>query len=274
MAHSTSPLRPRLPLPGVRFIVAIASGKGGVGKSTTAVNLALALARQGRRVGLLDADLYGPSLPKMLGVSEKPQVNAHKKLIPLWVDNLAFLSMGLMVPEDSAVIWRGLMVQGALQQLLKEVDWAHHHTGDLDVLVVDMPPGTGDAPLTLVQQVVVNGVVIVSTPQDIALLDARKALAMFQKVSVPVLGIIENMSHFSCPHCHHTVPLFGHGGAEKEAERQEIPFWGAIPLDFSLRCSGDEGQPIMRTNPEGFLGKVYTQMAHHLWQQLNQPASS
>lgn len=243
-------------LPGIGAVIAIASGKGGVGKSTTALNLAISWARLGYRVGLLDADIYGPSLPKLLGFSEKPGVAEDKKLIPLEKFGLKCMSMGFMVPEEMPMIWRGPMVQGALQQLLKEVQW-----GTLDLLVVDMPPGTGDAHLTLTQQVQLTGAVIVSTPQDLALIDARKGLNMFRRVNVPVLGIIENMSYFCCPSCGTSSDIFGHGGAQKEAEVLGIPFLGELPIELSIRQGSDAGIPITVSDPEGKIAQRYKEIA-------------
>lgn len=229
----------------IKHIIAVASGKGGVGKSTVAVNLAVSMAQNGAKVGLFDADIYGPSLPKMMGITEKPQVTDDKKLIPIQKHDVACMSMGFMIPEETPIIWRGPMLQGAIQQLLRDVAW-----GDLDYLFVDMPPGTGDIHLTLAQKLQLAGVVIVSTPQDIALLDARKALEMFKKLRVPTLGIIENMSQFTCENCGHITPIFSHGGAEREAKKLEVPFLGAIPLALQIRQGGDEGQPIAKINPD------------------------
>lgn len=247
-------------LPGVGAIIAIASGKGGVGKSTTALNLAISWAQLGYRVGLLDADIYGPSLPKLLGVCEKPGVTEDKKLIPLDRFGLKCMSIGFIVPEDAPMIWRGPMIQGALQQLLKEVQW-----GDLDLLVVDMPPGTGDAHLTLTQQVQLTGAVIVSTPQDLALIDARKGLNMFRRVNVPVLGIIENMSFFCCPSCGVSTNIFGHGGAQKEAVALGVPFLGELPLDLSIREGSDAGAPIVISDPTGEIAGRYKKMAEKIF---------
>ena len=219
-------------------MVAVASGKGGVGKSTTSVNLALALARLGQRVGLLDADIYGPSQPRMLGITGKPSSPDGKKLRPMENYGVRVMSMGFLVDEDAPMIWRGPMVQSALQQMLTDVEW-----GELDVLVVDLPPGTGDAQLTMAQRVPLAGAVIVSTPQDIALLDARKALNMFRKVDVPVLGIIENMSYFLCPHCGGRSEIFSHGGARATAAKFGVDFLGEIPLDLAIREQTDAGRP-------------------------------
>ena len=242
-------------LAGVRAVIAVASGKGGVGKSTTAVNLAIGLSRLGLSVGLLDADIHGPSLPRMLGLTAQPEVRDHR-LVPLEAWGVKAMSIGLLVEENKAMIWRGPMVMGALTQLMGEVEW-----GPLDVLVVDMPPGTGDAQLTLAQKVALAGAVIVSTPQDIALLDARRGVAMFEKTRVPVLGIVENMSVFCCPNCGHSTPLFGHGGARTEADRLGVPFLGEVPLLLDIRASGDAGTPILAQDPHGAAGQAYAAIA-------------
>ncbi len=256
---------PTQPLaPGVRNIVAVASGKGGVGKSTTAVNLALALAAQGRTVGLLDADIYGPSQPRMMGIAGKPVSHDGKVLQPMENFGIKVMSMGFLVDEETPMIWRGPMVQSALQQMLRDVNW-----GDLDVMIVDMPPGTGDAQLTMAQQVPLAGAVIVSTPQDIALLDARKGLNMFRKVDVPVLGIIENMSYFLCPSCGHQADIFGHGGARSEAERLGIDFLGEIPLHLDIRETSDGGQPIVVSKPDSEHAAAYREIADKVWRQLS-----
>jgi ATP-binding protein involved in chromosome partitioning len=226
-------------VPGVRRIVAIASGKGGVGKSTLAANLAVALAREGRRTGLLDADIYGPSQPRMMGVSERPKSPDGKTILPLTAHGVTMMSIGLMLKEGEAVVWRGPMLMGALQQMMGQVQW-----GELDVLLVDLPPGTGDVQLTLSQKYLVTGAIVVSTPQDVALLDARKAIDMFAKTRVPVLGIVENMSTYVCPNCGHEAHLFGHGGARAEARRLGLPFLGEIPLELGVRLAGDGGTPV------------------------------
>ena len=231
-------------VPGVDNIIAVASGKGGVGKSTTAVNLALALKDHGLRVGILDADIYGPSMPRLLGLKGQPQQIAGNKLAPMEAYGLKVMSMGFLVDEETPMIWRGPMVMSALSQMLKDVAW-----GELDVLVVDMPPGTGDAQLTMAQQVPLAGAVIVSTPQDLALIDARKGLNMFRKVNVPVLGIVENMSTFVCPHCGEPSNIFGHGGARAEAARLGVPFLGEVPLTLAIRETSDEGRPVVATDP-------------------------
>lgn len=238
------PSRPDLP--GIKSIVAVASGKGGVGKSTVATNLALALAGQGLEVGLLDADVYGPSLPRMMGINRKPESRDGKTLIPLENHNIKCMSIGFLVAEDTPTIWRGPMVMSALEQMLRDVEW-----GELDVLVVDMPPGTGDAQLTMAQRVPLAGAVIVSTPQDIALLDARKGLNMFRRVDVPVLGIVENMSFFLCPSCGERSDIFGHGGARQEADKLGVPFLGEVPLHLDIRVAGDGGTPIVAADPAG-----------------------
>ena len=249
--------------PGVEAIIAVASGKGGVGKSTTAANLALALAAIGLRVGVLDADIYGPSMPRMLGISGRPTSPDGKTLEPMRNYGLKVMSMGFLVAEETPMIWRGPMVQSALQQMLRDVNW-----GELDVLVVDMPPGTGDAQLTMAQQVPLAGAVIVSTPQDIALLDARKGLNMFRKVDVPVLGIVENMSYFLCPHCGERSDIFAHGGARKEAERLGTEFLGEVPLDIVIRETSDEGRPVVVSQPQSAHAEVYRQMAARVWQKI------
>ncbi len=228
-------------LPGVQKIIAVASGKGGVGKSTVTAQLALAFKRQGLKVGVLDADIYGPSFPTLFRNHDKPDVTEGKKLIPHQSFGISWMSMGLMIPEEAPVIWRGPMIQSALTQLLKEVDWLHHEGPD--ILLIDMPPGTGDTHLTLTQKIKLDGAIIVSTPQDLALIDARKGLNMFVKVGVPILGIIENMSFFECPHCHESSHIFSENGAKLEAERLKIPFLGAIPLNANLRAACDQGTP-------------------------------
>jgi ATP-binding protein involved in chromosome partitioning len=260
-----APQQPQQALaPGVRHIVAVASGKGGVGKSTTAVNLALALAAGGRKVGLLDADIYGPSQPRMMGISGRPTSPDGKILEPMENYGIKVMSMGFLVDEETPMIWRGPMVMSALQQMLRDVNW-----GELDVMIVDMPPGTGDAQLTMAQQVPLAGAVIVSTPQDIALLDARKGLNMFRKVDVPVLGIIENMSYFLCPSCGHQADIFGHGGAKAEAERLGVEFLGEIPLHLDIRETSDGGQPIVVSKPDSEHAAQYRKIADRIWERLS-----
>ncbi|WGF88221.1 iron-sulfur cluster carrier protein ApbC [Marinivivus vitaminiproducens] len=239
-------------VPGIRHMVAVGSGKGGVGKSTTAVNLAMALAQLGQRVGLLDADIYGPSLPRMMGITGKPKTQDGKKLLPMEAFGVKVMSMGFLIDEDAPMIWRGPMVQSALQQMLGDVLW-----GELDVLVIDLPPGTGDAQLTMAQRVPLSGAVIVSTPQDIALLDARKAINMFRKVDVPVLGVVENMAYYCCPNCGHRAEIFGHGGARATAERYETAFLGEIPLTLEIRETSDAGTPIVVSAPESAQAAAY-----------------
>jgi ATP-binding protein involved in chromosome partitioning len=250
-------------VPGVGAIVAVASGKGGVGKSTVAANLALALKANGLRVGVLDADIYGPSMPRMLGISGRPSSPDGKRLTPMENYGVRCMSMGFLVPEDKPMIWRGPMVMSALQQMLREVNW-----GELDIMVVDMPPGTGDAQLTMAQQVPLAGAVIVSTPQDIALLDARKGLNMFRQVEVPVLGIIENMSYFLCPHCGGRSEIFSHGGARLEAERLGTEFLGEVPLDLQIRETSDDGRPITVSDPDNPHSLVFRHIAARIWEKV------
>jgi ATP-binding protein involved in chromosome partitioning len=243
-------------IPGVAAIIAVASGKGGVGKSTTAVNLALGLRDLGLKVGILDADIYGPSMPKLLAIREKPQTIGGNRLKPIERHGMPVMSIGFLIEEETPMIWRGPMVMSALTQMLREVEW-----GTLDVMVVDMPPGTGDAQLTMAQQVPLKGAVIVSTPQDLALIDARRGIAMFRRVNVPVLGIVENMSTFICPHCGARSDIFGHGGARAEAERLGVPFLGEVPLHMDIREKSDSGQPVVATVPDGPHAQAYREIA-------------
>jgi ATP-binding protein involved in chromosome partitioning len=258
-----SPMSKQSEIPGVAAVIAVASGKGGVGKSTTALNLALGLRDLGLRVGLLDADIYGPSVPRLTGIREKPRLNDDKKMIPIPRFGLAIMSIGFLVEEDTAMIWRGPMVMSAITQMLRDVAW-----GTLDILVVDMPPGTGDAQLTLAQNVPLKGAVIISTPQDLSLIDARRGLAMFKKVNVPVLGIVENMSYFQCPHCGTRSDIFGHGGARHEAERLAVPFLGEIPLHMSIRTTSDSGTPVVESEPDGPYAAIYRAIGAKVRDQL------
>jgi ATP-binding protein involved in chromosome partitioning len=242
---------------GVARIVAVASGKGGVGKSTVSANLAVALARQGRRVGLLDADIYGPSLPRMMGVSARPASPDGKVIEPLQAHGVTMMSIGLMVPEEKAVVWRGPMLMGALQQMLGQVNW-----GELDILIVDLPPGTGDVQLTLCTKSELSGVIVVSTPQDVALIDARKALDMFNTLKTPVLGLIENMSFFTCPDCGGEHHIFGHGGVTAEAEALGLPLLGVLPIDLETRLAGDAGRPVAAG--DGAMAEAYGRIAQGL----------
>jgi ATP-binding protein involved in chromosome partitioning len=250
-------------VPGIEAIIAVASGKGGVGKSTTAVNLALALRSQGLAIGILDADIYGPSLPKLLNIKGRPSVVAGRTLSPLEAYGCKAMSIGLVVDADKALVWRGPMVASALTQMLRDIAW-----GALDVLIVDMPPGTGDVQLTLAQSAPLAGAIIVSTPQDLALIDARRGVEMFRSVSVPVLGVVENMSFFLCPHCGERTDIFGHGGARKEAERLKVPFLGEVPLDMAIRETSDSGLPVVATQPEGPHAKIYREIAGKVREQL------
>ncbi|MFL6571688.1 MAG: Mrp/NBP35 family ATP-binding protein [Burkholderiales bacterium] len=258
-----SPMARQSEIPGVAAVIAVASGKGGVGKSTTALNLALGLRDLGLKVGLLDADIYGPSVPRLTGLHEKPELNEERKMIPLRRFGLAIMSIGFLVEEETAMIWRGPMVMSAVTQMLRDVAW-----GQLDVLVVDMPPGTGDAQLTLAQNVPLKGAVIVSTPQDLSLIDARRGLAMFKKVNVPVLGIVENMSYFQCPQCGTKSDIFGHGGARHEAEKLGVPFLGEIPLHMAIRATSDAGTPVVDSEPDGPHAAIYRAIAGQVRDQL------
>ncbi len=261
--------RPQV-LDGVRHVVAVASGKGGVGKSTTAVNLALGLRTLGLKVGILDADIHGPSLPTLLALHGRPRLGPNRRLLPMQAHGLAAMSMGLMVDAETAMIWRGPMVMSAITQMLSDVDW-----GQLDILIVDMPPGTGDAQLAIAQGTDLSGAVIVSTPQDLALIDARRGIAMFRKVDVPILGVIENMAYFVCTECGTNHELFGRGGARAEAERLGVPYLGAVPLTMDLRAASDAGRPVVARAPDSDLGRIYTGMAEAVWATLDdtQPAS-
>ncbi|MEH3110732.1 MAG: iron-sulfur cluster carrier protein ApbC [Agrobacterium cavarae] len=250
-------------VPGIGSIIAVASGKGGVGKSTTAVNLALGLQALGLRVGVLDADIYGPSVPRLLGISGRPKQGEGRTIMPMENYGLKVMSMGFLVDEEAAMIWRGPMVQSALMQMLREVVW-----GELDVLVLDMPPGTGDVQLTIAQQVPLAGAVIVSTPQDLALIDARKGITMFRKVEVPLLGVIENMSYFIAPDTGKRYDIFGHGGAQAEAERIGVPFLGAVPLTMSIRETSDAGTPIVVSEPDGPQAQSYREIAQKVWTEI------
>lgn len=251
--HPTPQAGPTKPS-GVARILAVASGKGGVGKSTLSANLAVALAKQGRKVGLLDADIYGPSQPRMMGVSKRPASPDGKTIVPLKAHGVTMMSIGLMMDPDKAVIWRGPMLMGALQQMLGQVEW-----GALDVLIVDLPPGTGDVQLTLCTKSELTGAIVVSTPQDVALLDARKAIDMFNTLKTPVLGLVENMSMYVCPKCGHEAHIFGHGGVQAEAKKMGLPFLGEIPLDIDVRLSGDSGTPIALG--DGPVAQAYAKLA-------------
>jgi ATP-binding protein involved in chromosome partitioning len=256
-AKHAHPPRPRAPeaIAGVKHIVAIASGKGGVGKSTTAANLAVAMAKEGWRIGLLDADVFGPSAPRLFGLKEKPKVESNF-IVPLEAYGVKVISIGLLVDEEAPVVWRGPMVMSAITQLLREVAW-----GDLDCLIVDMPPGTGDVQLTMAQSAPLAGAIIVSTPQDLALIDARRGVGMFEKVRVPVIGIVENMSYFVCPHCGTRSDIFAHGGARHEAEKRGVPFLGEVPLDMAIRETSDDGRPIVAAEPDGAHAQSYRAIA-------------
>ncbi|KQU54297.1 sodium:proton antiporter [Bosea sp. Leaf344] len=261
-AHGQAPGQPTpkaAGVPGVKQIIAVASGKGGVGKSTTTANLAVALATLGLRVGVLDADIYGPSVPKIFGITGKPRLVSGRTLAPMEAYGLKIMSIGFLIDEETPMIWRGPMVISAITQMLREVAW-----GELDVLVVDMPPGTGDAQLTMAQQTPLAGAVIVSTPQDLALLDARRGVAMFKKVEVPILGVVENMSYFICPACGTRSDIFAHGGARHEAERLGVPFLGEVPLAMAIRETSDGGRPIVASDPDSPHAKAYLAIARQV----------
>ena len=251
-------------IPGVAHVIAVASGKGGVGKSTTAANLALGLKALGLKIGLLDADIYGPSMPKLLGIHGKPRLLENRILEPMEAYGLKVMSIGFLVEEEAAMIWRGPMVMSAITQMLREVAW-----GDLDVLVVDMPPGTGDAQLTMAQATPLAGAVIVSTPQDLALIDARRGVSMFKRVEIPILGIVENMATFVCPHCGQASHIFGHGGAREEAKRLGVPFLGEVPLNMTIRELSDAGRPVVVADPDGPHATIYKDMAQQVWASLS-----
>jgi ATP-binding protein involved in chromosome partitioning len=260
--------QPKQLLPQVGAIIAVASGKGGVGKSTTAANLAVAFRSMGLRTAMLDADIYGPSLPTMMGISGRPQSPDGKTIIPMEAHGVTCMSIGFLVPQDTPMIWRGPMVMGALEQMMGDVQW-----GPQDVLVVDMPPGTGDAQLTMAQRVPIAGAVIVSTPQDLSLIDAKKGLNMFRKVEVPVLGIVENMSYFLCPHCNERSDIFAHGGAAQAAIQLGVDFLGEIPLDMAIRSGGDDGTPIVAANPNGDYSLAYQKIAKKVWEKVGTGAA-
>jgi ATP-binding protein involved in chromosome partitioning len=246
----------RQAVPGIRNIVAVGAGKGGVGKSTTSVNLAVALQRRGARVGLMDADVYGPNIPQMLGVKDQPDVTDDKKMIPPEAHGLKVISMGMLVPADQPIIWRGPMLHGAVQQFMRDVAW-----GELDYLVVDLPPGTGDVSLSMAQSVPVAGAVVVTTPQGVSVADVRKAVGMYRQLNIPILGVIENMSHFVCPHCQEVTEIFGAGGGEGMAADMGIPFLGKVPIDTRVRQGGDEGTPITATHPEAPAARAFEEVA-------------
>jgi ATP-binding protein involved in chromosome partitioning len=267
--HAHSAAREQPGIPGVDAIIAVASGKGGVGKSTTAVNLALGLRDLGLKVGILDADIYGPSMPKLLAIKEKPETIGGTRLKPIMRYGMSVMSIGFLIDEETPMIWRGPMVMSALTQMLREVEW-----GKLDIMVVDMPPGTGDAQLTMAQQVPLKGAVIVSTPQDLALIDARRGVAMFKRVNVPVLGVVENMSYFLCPECGTRSDIFSHGGARHEAERLGVPFLGEVPLHMTIREKSDAGLPVVATEPDGPHAKIYRDIAAKVLEQIKGGASA
>ena len=254
----------RQAIPGIRNIVAVGAGKGGVGKSTTAVNLALALTQKGARVGLMDADVYGPNIPQMLGIEAPPEVSEDKKMVPPEAYGIKVISMGMLVPPDQPVIWRGPMLHGAVQQFMREVQW-----GELDYLIVDLPPGTGDVSLTMSQSVPVAGAVVVTTPQGVSISDVRKAVAMFRQLNIPVLGVVENMSFFVCGHCNERTDIFGNGGGQRMAEDLKIPFLGGVPIDTRVRSGGDEGNPIVAAAPDAPAAQAFIEVAGKVAAQIS-----
>lgn len=254
----------RQTIPGIKNIVAVGAGKGGVGKSTTAVNLAVALALRGAKVGLLDGDVYGPNIPQMLGTSDQPEVSEDKKMIPPQAHGIKLISMGMLVPPDQPIIWRGPMLHSAIQQFMRDVVW-----GELDYLVVDLPPGTGDVSLSMAQSVPLAGAVVVTTPQGVSVADVRKAVAMFRQLNIPVLGAVENMSYFACPHCGDRTDIFGHGGGARMAEDLGVPFLGEVPIDARVRQGGDEGQPVVVADPQGAAAKAFADVAGRVAAQIS-----
>ena len=254
----------RQAVPGIRNIVTVGAGKGGVGKSTTSVNLALALSRKGARVGLMDADVYGPNIPQMLGIQAAPEVSDDKRMLPPEAFGIKVISMGMLVPPDQPIIWRGPMLHGAVQQFMRDVEW-----GELDYLIVDLPPGTGDVSISLAQSVPVAGAVVVTTPQGVSVADVRKAVGMFRQLNIPILGVIENMSYFVCGHCNERTEIFGHGGGQKLAQDLEIPFLGEVPIDTRVRIGGDEGRPIMVEAPEAPAAQAFAAVAGKVAAQIS-----
>jgi len=254
----------RQEIPGIRNIVAVGAGKGGVGKTTTAVNVAVGLARKGARVGLLDGDVYGPNVPQMLGCAQTPEVDGEKRIVPPEAQGIKVISMGMLVPPDQPIIWRGPMLHGAVQQFMRDVAW-----GELDYLVVDLPPGTGDVALSMAQSVPMAGAVVVTTPQGVAVADVRKAVGMFRQLNIPVLGVIENMSHFVCGHCQERTDIFGNGGGRRMAEEMGIPFLGEVPIDTRVRSGGDEGQPIVAAAPDSPAAQAFMAVASQVAAQVS-----
>jgi ATP-binding protein involved in chromosome partitioning len=254
----------RQAITGIRNILAVGAGKGGVGKSTTSVNLAIALQQKGARVGLMDADVYGPNIPQMLGITGQPDVTEEKRIVPPEAYGIKVISMGMLVPPDQAVIWRGPMLHSAVQQFMRDVEW-----GELDYLVVDLPPGTGDVAISMAQSVPMAGAVVVTTPQGVSISDVRKAVGMFRQLNIPVLGVVENMNTFACPHCHQHTDIFGHGGGERMAQDLSIPFLGGVPIDTRVRSGGDEGQPIVAVAPESPAGAAFIDVAGKVAAQIS-----